>query len=174
MGSSRFHLVDKPAVLPGVCFICKTANDGPYVDTGVTVPFDGAVYIGRNCLKEMFSLIEPGLDGVTVRQLESLKRRVNEQVNTQLTRAFASIGDTVNDARTRIRLGVDQFIPDVPLFDAFDVEEPDQPSEGESGNSDAPVESDGSDSGEGADGVSGNSDDGPVGAGDGNQGEFRL
>lgn len=49
---SRFKPLDHLPLAPGVCFICK-GGIGPYVDTSLTVDYEGAVYVCRNCVGEM-------------------------------------------------------------------------------------------------------------------------
>lgn len=51
---SRFKPLDHLPLAPGVCFICK-GGIGPFIDTSLTVDFEGAIYICIGCIKEMFS-----------------------------------------------------------------------------------------------------------------------
>lgn len=54
---SRFFVVAKPVAVPGVCFICKTDANGPFVDTGASDQWLGAFYICQACLTEMSGVL---------------------------------------------------------------------------------------------------------------------
>lgn len=172
MASSRFVLHDQPPALPGVCFICKSVNDGPFVDTGHNVPFEGAVYIGANCLREMYQLLEPN-NGLNQGQLDYLKKRVTDEVDSQFGLVFSYVGDVIHDARTRIGNSLSVLIPNLPVVDVPSFEMPEVADEDNVGDTDANVEGDSAVGSEGPDDVPGNSDDGNVDAGD-EDNEFRF
>lgn len=52
--NSRFKLVETPALLPGECWVSRSSV-GPFLDTGVDVPFErrGRVYLNLDILREM-------------------------------------------------------------------------------------------------------------------------
>lgn len=58
---SRFKPLDHLPLSPGVCFICK-GSVGPFIDTSLTVDYEGAIYVCIGCIKEMFSQL--GLESV--------------------------------------------------------------------------------------------------------------
>ena len=47
------QLVLTPVALPGCCFICRGAQRDSYVDTGISMDFEGAFYICNLCVNEM-------------------------------------------------------------------------------------------------------------------------
>jgi len=47
------ELVTTPVALPGCCFICRAATRESYIDTGVSLDFDGAFYICNICCEEI-------------------------------------------------------------------------------------------------------------------------
>lgn len=47
------QLVYSPTLPPGCCFICKASIRDSYIDTGVTVDFDGTFYICNLCVVEI-------------------------------------------------------------------------------------------------------------------------
>lgn len=47
------QLIYTPTLPPGCCFICKGAVRDSYIDTGVSLDYDGAFYICNMCLGEM-------------------------------------------------------------------------------------------------------------------------
>ena len=48
---SRFKPLDHLPLSPGVCFICK-GGIGPFVDTSLTVDYEGAIYLCKGCIME--------------------------------------------------------------------------------------------------------------------------
>lgn len=58
---SRFKPLDHLPLSPGVCFICK-GGVGPFIDTSLQVDFEGAIYICKGCIVEMFAQL--GLNSV--------------------------------------------------------------------------------------------------------------
>ncbi len=54
---SRFVVVERPHALPGSCMLTGKADDTYYIDTGIDIPFHGAVYIGSSALEEIAELI---------------------------------------------------------------------------------------------------------------------
>ena len=47
------ELIYSPVALPGCCFICRAAQRDSYIDTGVSMDFEGAFYICHLCVDEM-------------------------------------------------------------------------------------------------------------------------
>ncbi len=47
------QLVYTPTLPPGCCFICRASIRDSYIDTGVTVDFDGTFYACNQCVGEM-------------------------------------------------------------------------------------------------------------------------
>lgn len=118
-GPSRFTVHQQPPMLPGCCFICKSANDSPFVDTGLSLPFEGTVYVGKACLTEMYNKVDPTED-YTREQVIMVRDEVRELARTELSKLLDRVRDAVNDTRTRISLGSATIFPD-----AFDVSFPD-------------------------------------------------
>jgi hypothetical protein len=50
------QLVYAPTLPPGCCFICRASIRDSYVDTGISLDYDGAFYICNMCLGEMAKL----------------------------------------------------------------------------------------------------------------------
>jgi len=46
------QLIYSPTLLPGCCFICKGAQRESYLDTGVSLDYEGAFYICNMCVNE--------------------------------------------------------------------------------------------------------------------------
>lgn len=162
---SRFTLHDQPPALPGVCFICKSVNDAPFLDTGISVPFEGVIYIGANCLREMHAQIEP-VDTVLQSQLVALKNRVTDYIQTEVGRAYALVGDVLNDTRTRLGHNIDGLVPDLHSFEPATVENdenlfPDDDTD-DDGDDEINVEGDSTPVVEGPDDLSSDSDDGQL------------
>lgn len=74
---SRFKPLDHLPLSPGVCFICK-GGVGPFIDTSLTVDFEGAIYICQGCIKEMFSQL--GLESVI--NAEEVELKIADAANT--------------------------------------------------------------------------------------------
>ena len=47
------HITTNLVALPGCCFICKGAQRDFYIDTGVSLDYEGAFYICNLCLNDM-------------------------------------------------------------------------------------------------------------------------
>jgi hypothetical protein len=53
MGESRFTVISQPVALPGCCFLCRSATNGPFVDTKFSIKFEGAVIVCAACIRDM-------------------------------------------------------------------------------------------------------------------------
>ena len=51
------QLTTSPVALPGCCFICRGAQRESYVDTGVSIDYEGAFYICNLCVNEAAHLM---------------------------------------------------------------------------------------------------------------------
>ena len=52
--ASRFRVVAAPTMAPGECRICQSVSRGPFIDTGVSDPWNGNVtYICMGCMNDM-------------------------------------------------------------------------------------------------------------------------
>jgi hypothetical protein len=54
---SRFNVTNKIEALPGCCFICHSSNRNAYVDTGINIEYEGAIFICDTCMSEMAGLL---------------------------------------------------------------------------------------------------------------------
>lgn len=95
--NSRFKVVETPALMPGECWLTKTSV-GPFVDTGVDVPFErrGRVYLSVPAVREM--AFEAGLfEGlVPAERVEEAYRNgyedaMKENLNGKLADAAAAL-----------------------------------------------------------------------------------
>lgn len=50
------QLIHTPTLPPGCCFICKGSIRDSYIDTGVTLDYEGTFYICNLCIAEMAQL----------------------------------------------------------------------------------------------------------------------
>lgn len=154
--TSRFNLHPQPIARPGECFICKSVNYGPFIDTGVDVPFEGVFYICSRCIKEMHGLLP-----VEPTEPEPETDRYNEGYSAGHAAAWRSLKETFNAAIGNSGPSAGHDIPALPLSGLPLVAPVDGAPEadsgarsddqGESGTSDEPDEPN---SGEGSDGVS--------------------
>lgn len=46
------NIVNSPTSLPGICFICRSPNRETFIDTGISLDFEGAVYICCECVRQ--------------------------------------------------------------------------------------------------------------------------
>lgn len=95
---SRFQKKASVPVHPGHCLLCKGIK-GPFIDTGVTIPWEGAVFICSDCLIEAHRQLglpepEPVIKEVFVDNektlhnvLTSIREIVNERLNVANTPA---------------------------------------------------------------------------------------
>lgn len=47
------QVIHTPVALPGCCFICRGAQRDAYIDTGISLDYEGAFYICNLCVNEM-------------------------------------------------------------------------------------------------------------------------
>lgn len=75
-------------VAPACCFFFRTDTEEYYIDTGKTLDWEGAVYIGARALKEMAELAGY-LDPVQVQKLVA----INKELENALADCRASLAD---------------------------------------------------------------------------------
>lgn len=172
----RFHVHDQPPALPGCCYICRSVSNGPFVDTAVNEAGIGAIYICATCLKEMYQLVKPEETLFNSTQVQEVRDRVAQLADDEFKKVFSRVGDSLNDARTRVELGTRAIFPDALVVDFSDSDGSEGSETSDTGD-DANVEGNdlgldeidvqGGDlaDGEGSDFVPGNSSDG-TGAGE--------
>lgn len=56
--TSRFRPLDVPKLRPGCCFLCRGTQNGPFIDTGVSIQWEGAIIICRACITQMFTQLD--------------------------------------------------------------------------------------------------------------------
>jgi hypothetical protein len=101
------------ALPPGHCFICRSAQREAYVDTGVSLDYEGAFYICNLCVNEIAHLFA-FISFDEYKDLRSSKEDL-ERINFELIkrvgaleeslRALANAGYNVGDDNTVIRSG---------------------------------------------------------------------
>lgn len=168
---ARFTALDAPALLPGCCFICRSANKRMFVDTGVTVKWEGVVYVCEDCLREMATLL-PTQEGVFTReQVQSAQARAFNLGRAQGIEFAKQIAKAVEEFERGNASDVLSLSTPVsaPGFEPLAVDEPEGVSqdagepEGSSVSADSLVVEDGEPvSVEGRDGLSGDSGDGQL------------
>lgn len=50
---AKFQIVQSPQAGPGCCAFCGRSDDEFYIDTGLSIDYHGAVYIGASCLQQI-------------------------------------------------------------------------------------------------------------------------
>lgn len=107
------QVVQTLSALPGCCFICRGSIRESYVDTGVSIDYEGVFYICNECVNEMANLYGylsmEGYKDLRVqkedleRQVFVLIKRVGELEN--IDRALVAAGYKRNDDGDIVRIG---------------------------------------------------------------------
>lgn len=112
---SRYRITTHPQALPGQCALTGKSDDEWYIDTGLDIPFHGAIYIGASAFKEIAGLLgyadpdvvnslKMGIDQLqtdkaeTLIKIDGLERAVNGLVAAGYPSDVARshlVGDTV-------------------------------------------------------------------------------
>lgn len=161
---SRFTVVEQPVAAPGHCFLCRSVAHPPFIDTGLNIMFEGAIYLCTSCLREMFGML-PVIKANQEQFLAAWRAGYNTAATrgafmaTQIERAIGAFYD-VSTAHPDFS-NPDISSPAIPLVEGVsqDAGEP----EGSSLSADsAPVEDGEPASGEGRNGLPSDSDDGDL------------
>lgn len=161
--NSRFRPLERPQAAPGSCLTCL-GTTGPFVDTGISIDFAGAVILCIGCVTEMARQLE-----IT----EKVEVILDEDEILQRTTEAWNIGEQVgrHSALEAIRVFVDSNhasltpISDASLLDpvkgseGVEIVVP-KSGRGKSGATTGSVEGDGTLSEPGRSDVSGNSSNG--------------
>lgn len=91
---SRFKPLAAPIARPGHCFLCRSIN-GPFIDPGLSIQWEGAVIICTNCIIEMH------------RQL-GLESKINQE-EFDLARAAARI-DGIREGTEKTLEAIRDFV----------------------------------------------------------------
>lgn len=107
------QVVHTLTALPGCCFICRASIRDSYIDTGVSIDYEGVFYICNECVNEMAHLhgylsIDEYKDlriqkEDLERQVFSLIKRLGELEN--IDRALVTAGYKRNDDGDIVRVG---------------------------------------------------------------------
>lgn len=161
---SRFTVVEQPVAAPGHCFLCRSVAHPPFIDTGLNIMFEGAIYICSSCLQEMSGLL-PGAEFSDAQRMAAWRAGYNQAaartavLTANIERAvhdFYNVGDYLPGFD-----GADSFSPAVPGAEGVsqDAGEP----EGSSVSADGTTVEDGKPASvEGRDGLSGDSGNGEL------------
>lgn len=93
---SRFAVMEAPMAAPGCCYLCRTANkeNGPWVDTQVNKPFEGAVYICASCIRDMYAQLPEADNNAALLFKKAYHDGVQSAVNV-MEAAFNDLGSTL-------------------------------------------------------------------------------
>lgn len=91
------QLTYNPVALPGCCFICKGAIRDAYVDTGVSLDYEGAFYICNLCVGEMATLFAY-LSFDEYKDLRASKEEL-ERINFELIKRVGDLENAVESLR---------------------------------------------------------------------------
>jgi len=82
-----------PVALPGCCFICRGAQRDSYIDTGVSLDYEGAFYVCSLCVNEMahwYSYISPDEH----KELRAAKEEL-EAINYELIKRVGALEESL-------------------------------------------------------------------------------
>lgn len=107
------QVVQTPVALPGCCFICRGSIRESYIDTGISIDYEGVFYICNECVNEMAHLhgylsVDEYKDlriqkEDSERQVFVLIKRLGEL--EEIDRALVAAGYKRNDAGDIVRVG---------------------------------------------------------------------
>lgn len=113
------QLIYSPVLPPGCCFICRAAQRDSYIDTGVSLDYEGAFIICNLCITEMAHIMS-FISHDEYKDLRASKDEI-ERINYELIkrvgaleeslRALANAGYRSNDDGTVIVSG--GYLPEV-------------------------------------------------------------
>lgn len=162
----RFVAMNKPKALPGCCFICRSANNGPFVDTGKNVRGMGAVYVCATCLTEMFGLIE---DSVATEHRKYTQADINRaaqlasvHVAAYSTELVVDIEGAISGYRDRVKSAARDALLALVAESQGVQKDAGEPEGSSAGTDGTPVENGGPASEQGPDDVPSNSSDGKL------------
>ena len=113
MGDSRFVLIGQPVVAPGVCFICKSQANGPFVDTRVSIKWEGAIYVCSACIIDMHNqLPETPEDKIASRDCATAYRMGYAKSRHDTMRELNGRLAAINDSLAYSSDSGDTFVPD--------------------------------------------------------------